>query len=314
MLSLHEKLKKAREISWSRFGKSIIFYLPGMFRYDGLSGKYPAVSITGSQCALQCDHCQGKILEPMDATPTPENLVETCINLQQKGNKGVLISGGCDEKGRLPWDIFLPAIEKIKQQTGLYVSVHSGIIDAETAIQLKAVGVDQALIDVIGDDETYQAIYHVPFGVSRIISSMEAMEKANLPFVPHIICGLFHGKINGEKNALQMISSFRVEQIVIVSLMRIRGTPAWDVVPPSPEAVVDIIADARMLMPNTQMNLGCARQRGNTELELLAVDAGINKMALPSDEAIQRAKDYGLTIRYQRTCCSVTQDFSAESW
>lgn len=314
MQNLHNKLKKAREISWNSFGKSITFYLPGMFRYDGLSGKYPAVSITGSRCSLQCDHCQGKILEPMDAAQTPDILVDKCIQLHEKGNKGVLISGGCDEKGRLPWEAFLPAIDKIKRQTELYVSIHSGIIDADTAVKLKAVGVDQALIDVIGDDETYQAIYHVPFSISRIVSSMAAMEKADLPFVPHIICGLFHGKISGEKKALQTISRFRIEQMVIVALMRIRGTPAWDATPPSPEAVADIIAEARILMPKTQINLGCARQRGNTELELLALDAGINRMALPSDEAIQRAKEYGLSIRYQRTCCSVNQDFSEGAW
>jgi len=33
-------------------------------------------------------------------------------------------------------------------------------------------------------------------------------------------------------------------------------------------------------------------------------------MALPSDEAIKLAMDYGLKIRYQRTCCSVSHDFS----
>jgi len=37
-------------------------------------------------------------------------------------------------------------------------------------------------------------------------------------------------------------------------------------------------------------------------------------MALPSEEAIGRAMDYGLEIRYQRTCCSVSEDFSEEEW
>jgi hypothetical protein len=39
------------------------------------------------------------------------------------------------------------------------------------------------------------------------------------------------------------------------------------------------------------------------------VDAGVNRMALPSDEAVERARSYGLDIRYQKTCCSVPADW-----
>jgi len=78
--------------------------------------------------------------------------------------------------------------------------------------------------------------------------------------------------------------------------------------------VADIIAEARFKMTGTKISLGCARQRGNSRLEVLAVDAGVNRMALPSEEAIARAMDYGLDIKYQRTCCSVSQDLSGSSW
>ena len=196
MSKFDNRLKQAREISWQTFGKRITFYLPGMFSYNGLSGKYPAISITGSQCALQCDHCKAKILQPMISAITPDLLIEKCIRLAERGNQGVLISGGCDEKGRLPWDNFIPAIKEVKRQTELYISVHSGLMDYEEAFRLREAGVDQALID----------------------------------------------------------------------------------------------------------------------METLAVDAGVNRMALPSEEAIRRALDYGLDIRYQRTCCSISWDFSKERW
>src|SRR3989344_321428 len=35
---------------------------------------WPAVSITGSDCKLQCDHCKAKILAPMIPARTPEEL------------------------------------------------------------------------------------------------------------------------------------------------------------------------------------------------------------------------------------------------
>ncbi len=314
MHHLDNRLKEAREISWQVFGKRITFYLPGMFSYNGLSGKYPAISITGGQCALKCDHCQGKILQPMIPATTPSLLIERCIHLAEKGNHGVLISGGCDEEGRLPWDNFLPAIEEVKRQTSLYISVHSGLIDYEDAFCLKEAGVDHTLIDVIGDDETYQDIYHIGFGVSRIVSSLESMQEADLPFIPHIVCGLWHGRIKGERKAIEMISQFDVQQVVIVSLMRIPGTPAWSAQPPKAEEVAEMIAETRFRLPDMRISLGCARQRGNSRMEILAIDAGVNLMALPSEEAISRAMDYGLEIRYQRTCCSVSEDFSGERW
>ncbi|UCF82780.1 MAG: radical SAM protein [Desulfobacteraceae bacterium] len=314
MNDLDEKLKQAREMSWKTFGRRITFFLPGIFCYNGLYGRYPAISITGSQCALQCDHCRGKILEPMTSAMTPDLLTEQCIRLAQKGNHGVLLSGGCDEEGRLPWDRFMPAIKEIKGHTDLYISVHCGLIDYATALQLKEVGVNQALIDVIGDDDTYRDIYHVDFGVSKILSSMESLQKSNMPIIPHIVCGLHYGKIKGENKAVEMIAQFDVDQVVIVSLMPIPGTPLWNGALPGAGEVAEIIAETRFKLPRARINLGCARERGNIPMELLAIDAGVNRMAIPSEEAIRRTEDYGLEIRYQRTCCSVSKDYSKKEW
>ena len=314
MRGLYERLKKARELSWETFGKNITFYLPGMFTFEGLSGEYPAISITGDQCSLQCDHCRSKTLEPMVPATTPDLLRKKCLGLWKKGNKGVLISGGCDQEGHLPWKEFIEAIGEVRRETGLYISVHCGLVDYPTACALKEAGVDQALIDVIGDDETYHKIYHVSFGVSLIESSLDSLQRAGLPVVPHIVCGLDYGNIVGEQEAIEMISRFSVDRMVMVSLMRIPGTPAWRARPLRPEDMATLMVKARLRLPRTQISLGCARERGNTEIEQLAVDAGVNSMALPSEEAIKRAKDYGLTIRYQRTCCSVSHDFSKAQW
>ena len=314
MSEFEKRLKTARESSWENFGKKIVFYLPGMFVLNGVNGKYPAISITGNQCALDCDHCQGKILDSMLWMFTPEKLVEKCLELAARGNHGVLISGGCDLLGCLPWDRFIPAIEEIKKRTNLFVSIHSGLISKHQAFDLKKAGVDQALIDVIGDDETFKKIYHVPFGVKRVHDAMTALQDAGLPVIPHIVCGLNYGHIKGEKQAIEMMAGFKVEQVVIVSLMAIPGTPVWGTTPPAAEAVADIIVETRIKMPATRISLGCARRRGNYRLETLAIDAGVNRMALPSDEAVARAKRYNLEIHYQKTCCSVTQDIFEPGW
>ncbi|MBW1819109.1 MAG: radical SAM protein [Deltaproteobacteria bacterium] len=314
MKNLSARMKQARETSWSNLGKKITFFLPGMFVYNGITGRYPAVSVTGDQCALECDHCRAKILQPMVPATEKDDLLKACLTLEHKGNLGVLISGGCDEQGRLPWDRVLPAIKEIKRQTGLYISIHSGLVDEETALRLKEAGVDQALIDVIGDEDTFRSVYHVDFGIDRIESSMAAMQRAGLPMAPHVVCGLHRGEIRGERRAIDIISRFEVEQVVIVSLMKTPGTPSWDWPEPEDRDIVEILLQARLKMPRTRISLGCARARGHDDLAVMAVDAGVNRMALPSGEAVQRALDYGMEIRYQKTCCSVSADFSKTQW
>jgi hypothetical protein len=314
MTYLNDIMERARERSWASFGRQITFYLPGMFSCDGASGKYPAISITGTSCRLQCAHCQGKLLSPMIHAPEPDLLVEKCLQLERKGNLGVLVSGGCDEEGRLPWGQFSPALQEVKKQTGLKVSVHGGFVDEVTAKSLKEAGIDQVLVDVIGDGETYREVFHLKSGVSRLISSLEALKKARLPIVPHIVCGLHYGRMKGEKRALDIVSGLDVRLLVIVSLMRIPDTPMWNTESPAPEAVAELIAEARLSMPKTEIGLGCARERGNAGLEILAIDAGVNRMALPSEEARNRARYYGLEVKYQRTCCSVSEGVHENPW
>jgi uncharacterized radical SAM superfamily protein len=306
--SFSERLTTAREISWRLHGKSITFYLPGMFWLDGAKGRYPALSITGGECALGCDHCQGKILSSMIYAESADKLVSRCRHLAARGNYGVLISGGCNSEGRLPWDRFLPAIAKIKRETELFISVHSGLVDNSDAFRLKQAGVDQVLIDVIGDDETLKTVYHLPFGVDRIEASMTALQQAGIPMVPHIVCGIHYGEMRGEKNAVAMISRFKVQQVTIVSLMTLPGTGMEKLRPPTPEWVADIIAEVRFAMPHVPVSLGCARLRGDRQMEIMAIRAGINNLALPSDEAVDAAQAYGLEIRHQHTCCSVPRE------
>jgi hypothetical protein len=261
-----------------------------------------------------CDHCQGKLLEPMMGADDPAAFYETCLALEQKGHKGVLISGGCNRDGALPWEGFLPAIRAVKENTRLFISVHAGFIGGKDALGLKQAGVDQALVDVVGDTASLRRIYHVPFGVERVVSGLDALQRAGLSIVPHIVCGIDYGQMRGEQKALDIIARFKVEQVVILSLMSLPGTPVQHVNPPRPEDVAELMARARLRMPSTPISLGCARTRGSSRLDVLAVDAGVNRMALPSDEAVERAKSYGLDIRYQQSCCSVPQDWAGCEW
>lgn len=298
-------LASARKVSWENFGKKIIFYVPGIFCYNGKRGKYSAISITGKDCALQCNHCKGKLLESMIEATTPEKFIDECMRLKAKGDLGCLISGGLQRDGTIPWAQFISAIKYVKESTKLFISIHCGMIDFPTALQLKGAGVDQALIDVIGDADTFKRVYNTDLDIERIIASMAALKLAGVPIIPHIVVGLDYGKINGEYKAIEIIKNFAPEVVVIVSLMPLPETPMADVQGPSPQDIAKIMATVRIEMPKIPVALGCARKRGDSQIDVWAVDCGINRIALPSEEAIAKAQEYSLEIAWQATCCSL---------
>ncbi len=314
--SLLEGMERARRASHAVHGRRICFYLPGMFWRDGRTGRYPALSVTGTRCLQGCAHCGGKLLEDMLAVPTPDELFERCRTLQSKGIQGVLVSGGCLGGGRLPWKDFLPAIARIKQELGLFVSVHSGMLDRETARGLKASGADQVLLDVAGSPETYAEVLHLPGGLDLLRETLAFAQEAGLDIVPHVIAGLHFGQIRGEERALEAIAEHAPKLLCIVSWMPIPGTAMQGCQPPQPEDVCALIVRARELMPQTEISLGCARERGRNarKLELLALATGVNRMALPSDEAVEQARAMGLAVEFRTTCCSAAIGPASPSW
>lgn len=304
--------EKAWTTAREAHGNEFTFYLPGMVRYGQERGKYPIISVTGEQCELQCEHCKGRLLSPMIKVSTPEELLEKCLRLEKAKAHGVLLSGGSNLEGRLPWEKYYDTIDKINKMTSLYISAHVGFPDLETCKELKRAGVRQALMDVMGDDETASRIYHLN-GLDTVLSAMEAVSQSGLEFIPHVVAGLFYGKIQSEVKALEKIRDMKPSGLVIVALTPMKKTPMSEHPPPSSLDVARLIAKARIMMPEIPISLGCERPRNRegTALERLAIRAGATRMAVWSDEAINDAVELGLSPRYQGTCCSIgfTQDF-----
>lgn len=297
----------AWNLSRSFVGDTLTVHLPGMFVVNGRRGGYRAVSITGNSCELQCDHCKGILLKSMYHALDGTTLRTIGLEAFSRGDKGILISGGCDRNGKLPWQKFLTDISYLKKHTNLTITVHAGVIDSWTARQFKEAGVDQALIDIIGDDSTASMVYHLHQGVEAIRMSLEHLSSAGVTIVPHIIFGLNYGKEKGEEAALEMLGSYSIERYVIVVLMPLSGTPMETVKPPDVERVAEFIVEARLRYPRLQASLGCARPRGNyrKRLDLLAIQAGVNAIALPCDEALEYAVRRGLTVVFREWCCSL---------
>jgi hypothetical protein len=291
--------------------KKIRFYAPSFMYYKtsyyhSSPADFPTISVTGKGCALKCKHCGGKVLETMYPAATPEKLSNLCAQLKHNGALGCLISGGCLPDGSVPIGKFVDAIKKVKRELGLTVFVHTGIINFDTAKKLRNAGVDAALIDVIGSNETIREIYNLNVTVNDYEGSLKALYEAGIAFVPHVIVGLHCGKLEGEFHALKMISRYKPSALVIIAFMPIHGTEMSTVDPPKPEDIAKVVAAARLMFPTTPLVLGCMRPKGEhrVKTDILAIKAGVDAIAFPIEEAIEFAKNQGYSVFFSSFCCS----------
>jgi len=243
----------------------------------------------------------------MEPAKTPDSLVRKCRILKEHGAEGVLISGGSDSAGHVPIDKYADAIQTIKRDLGLKVVVHTGLVGEGTAKSLALAHVDAAMLDIIGDERVATAVYHVQDGPERTEKSLIMLERQGIPVVPHILVGLNYGRLGGELEALQMISSRKPAAVVFIVFSPIRGTIMGHFLPPPAEVVGRLLTIARLGLQSTPILLGCARPMGQHKIEsdILAVRCGINGIAYVSQEGVDAARRVGLSPVFRDICCSL---------
>jgi len=271
------------------------------------SPKFPALSITGGECALNCKHCGGHYLRHMIPCPQPDVLFTTCLRFAEDGARGVLISGGYNEEGQVPLDEFIGAIERVKRETGLFLNVHTGLVSPSMAKELGRVGVDMASVDLIGSDETIELVLGIKKTTRDYERTLKELSQLVPCVVPHICIGLHEGKIKGETKALEIAAKIRPDALVFLVLTPTSGTQFEKISPPSPSEVGRVIADARLKFPNATLALGCMRPRGDkkTEYELQALRSGVDRIEIPSEQTIEVARKLGRDVRRLEACCAV---------
>ncbi len=298
----------------ANFGNQIRFHAPGLKRYriadyrEQNVTEFVAVSITGTSCALSCEHCKTGVLRGMtDLGAFDGSLFELAAELAAKGAKGLLISGGSDKAGRVPLLPHLGDLARIRKELGLALRVHVGIPDEETSAGLGEADLDGAMIDVIGHRDTIRDVYHLNAEPEEFERALERLERHGVPTVPHIIIGLHFGRFLGEHRALEMIARHPPKVLVLVILMPLTGTPMAGVTPPSVESIGAFFETSRRTLPATPIMLGCARPLGEVKaaVDRLAVDAGLNGIAYPAEGIVDYARARELEPHFIDACCGV---------
>jgi uncharacterized radical SAM superfamily protein len=296
-------MKSAYESRLKAFGSELLCYSPTAYPYKIEEHRqvsrhnFISISVTGTSCALQCDHCEGRLLKGMEPAMTSDQLIQVCKEVRMRGAEGVLISGGSDSRGHVPLSQFGTAIKAATTELGLKVVVHTGLVDDETVQMLKDASIDAAMLDIIGSREVSESIYHLEDGPKRMEQSLELLHAAGIPTVPHVLVGLDYGSLGGEIEALDMIS---------------RTNPAGmaSAKPPSAESIGKVLTVTRLAMKETPVLLGCARPIGQHKIDTdkYALQSGVNGVAYISQEGVDYAKSLGLKPVFRDVCCSLAYE------
>lgn len=243
-----------------------------------------SVSLTGRVCSLNCLHCSGTYLKNM-------KLKNEALNLL-KGDEftSVLISGGFDEKGHL--DVisnidFLKEVKKLNKRTIL----HSGFL-TKNEIDLIKEYIDVVSFDFIYDEETIKEIYHLPYK-GEDFRTQYLLLRRNIKTFPHIIVGLYKGKIKGEYEIIDILAEIKPSALIFLILIPTKGTPFEKIKPPGLNEILKFFEFSRRKLRLTNFILGCMRPKNyfRDEIEIAAYEIGFNGFVNPGTKLKKLVKD-----------------------
>ncbi|MFX1374984.1 MAG: radical SAM protein [Promethearchaeota archaeon] len=294
--------KLAQNITKSNFGNILKIYNP--------TNKFPAISITGSDCALECEHCNKKYLKGMKEILDNNDLELYLTELSKKDGVGALISGGSDVDGSVPLFNFLDAIKNVKKETNLIINTHTGLLNEITAEKLAEANVDIVSFDINMDEDVVRDIYHLNINLEEYKKAIDILKKHNLNIVPHICIGLYYGKLNKELESIKFIKENLGDPSLIVVIVLIPPKESKiKFETPQPEVIAKVIAMIRFIFPITEISLGCMRPRGKIKIEVekKALNAGITRIEIPSRETLKwlKKQNHEIQFRHYSACCAI---------
>jgi uncharacterized radical SAM superfamily protein len=244
----------------------------------------------------------------MIAASSPEMLEHKVRELvASDALQGFLLSGGSTRRNEIRYQRFYPVIERLKRDfPQLKIAIHSALLDEAHARQMAAAGVDTAMMDVIGSEETIREVYHLERPVADFEATLAALCTTGMEVVPHIVIGLHYGRILGEPQALDIVSRHRIQSLVLVVVMPFYAKPGTFSTP-DPADVGRVFLEARRRVPDREVLLGCARPPGmhRRVTDAYAVMAGLDGIAFPADGTVAVAHAIGRPAVQAHACCSV---------
>lgn len=271
----------------------IVSYVPGR--------SFRSVSVTGSACSLQCEHCQGHYLGAMLDASLPGSLEAIGRKAFQEGALGLLVSGGCDPEGRVPLVERIGEVRALKEM-GLLLNVHTGHVDETEAGSLAGTGIDRFSLDLHRSVGVIKDVLHQAGGAERYEATLRALcGKAPGRVVPHVCAGLDGDQVLHEKECVDLASEHEISALV---LLRHMPSHLHLAEPLGDERFYELVEYAvdRLTVP---VLLGCMRPRGAGQVELECARRGVAGIANLRSDTEKLLCEAGFTVERRSLCCAL---------
>lgn len=258
----------------------MFYYYPGK--------KFAAVSVTGDECEAHCSHCEGKYVRGMLSAKTGDELISVCGRLKKDGCSGVLVSGGCDVKGRVP--LPFDALNVVREM-GLILNVHTGLVDEDSVGYLRKVN---PYISFEVPTPSRLRLSSLKVTQEDYFASLSLMK--GLKVVPHVMVGLEKSE---ELMVVERLGEMGFSSLVLIIFTPTKGTPL-EKRQVNVEDVIEVFEKARSAF--LRLVLGCMRPRLKAVEEKAFLFDGV---VLPTVWAREKVKSMGIPVEIRETCCVI---------
>ncbi|MCX5773028.1 MAG: hypothetical protein NTX05_00200 [Fusobacteria bacterium] len=258
---------------------------------------YPAtlsINMGSRVCELNCKHCGGHYLEVM----TPTFLLK---NSSMSTYNSILLSGGCDSSGKMLFNS--EVFDHIENKK---INLHIGHYDFEQFLPFME-KIHYISLDFTLDSEIIQNIYHLKQTSEDFKLRFSTLHALYLnKVVPHICVGLNFGKCVKEYEAIEYLSNYKLEKLVLIIFIPTRNTYMESCEKPNIDEVVEVFKFAKQKLPECKIQLGCMRPTGRYRVDLetrLIKEGCVDTIVKPSRKAVEFTKELGILTTVKEACC-----------
>jgi hypothetical protein len=252
-----------------------------------------SLSLTGDYCYLNCKHCNKHYLKNMATLKD----IDILSNMSS-----ILLSGGMNNEIKVPVYNFVDKLKEYKNKYNFKYNLHTGFMNYSELEKIKDIS-DAISFDLVGNKETMMNVY----GVDKFKDMWSTFDNLiNLSFnvKPHITIGLNGGKLTHEKDAINILKDYKIDEIIFLVFIPTKGSFFENENPPKIEDVVDIFNFAKHNIHDVKLTLGCMQPKGIYRKELQEKLLGIaDKIVQPVQNTIDLAKKLNYNITWSYECC-----------
>jgi len=281
---------------------------------------YPSIhtltlSLTGTYCALHCDHCNAQYLKGM----SDKNTVINILRSNPGKYKSLLVSGGSTTEGKIPIMEHLDFIKEVYSM-GLKLNFHTGLLTEQEILAIKPY-VERVSFDFVYSDHIVKDVYHLTekskedfektYLLMRRLLGGRVENDSGYPssrVVPHLTIGLNCGRVSDDDfDAIDELAFLRPTLLVLDVFIPTKFTPFENCPEPSADDVLKVIEKANRKLTKTSLFLGCMRPFGafRDVVDVKSYEIGVKGFVVPSRVLIDKVHEACEEVVKREECCSL---------